>query len=71
MKKHSLFAKNDKPSRKVQEIQTVAIIVLAVAVVVLTSMVAVLLAQATDHRKSIEGLYNITTGLPTSEMLTK
>ena len=69
MKKHTLFTKNDKPSRKTQEMQTVAIVVLAVAVVVLTCMVAVLLAQANDQRKSIDDLFNITTGLPTSEML--
>lgn len=59
--------KNAKASAKVQEIHTVAIIVLAVAVLVLSAIVAVLLTQASSHRRSIEGLYNITTGLPTSE----
>ncbi len=67
--KKSLLSKSNKPSRTTQEIQTVALIVISAAVVVLSCTVAVLLAQADSQRKSIEGLYNITTGLPTSEML--
>lgn len=68
MKKNgTLFSKSGKSSAKNQELLTVAVIVLSVAVVVLSCVVAVLLAQVDGHRKSIEGLYNITTGLPVSE----
>ena len=63
--KKSLLSKKSKPSSKVQEIHTVAIIVLAAAVVVLTSIVAVLLAQASDHRQSIDELRSAMTSLPT------
>lgn len=67
--KKSLLSKKSKPSLKIQELHTAVIIVLGVAVVVLAFIVAVLLAQAADHRKSIDSLYDITTGLPTSEQL--
>lgn len=52
--KKSLISKNDKPTRKVQEIQTVVLIVLGAAVVVLACTVAVLLAQVDGHRQSID-----------------
>ncbi len=61
------FMGNNKPSRKTQEFQTIAIIVLSVTVIVLICTVAVLLAQVDGHRRSIEGLYNITTTLPLSK----
>lgn len=65
MKKSSkLFSKSDKSGLNIQELQTVAIIVLSVALVVLSCVVAVLLAQVDGHRRSIDGLYNITTSLP-------
>jgi hypothetical protein len=68
MKKNgTLFSKSGKSGVKNQELLTVAVIVLSVAVVVLSCVVAVLLAQVDGHRKSIEGLYSITTGMPTSE----
>lgn len=65
MKKSSkLFSKSDKSGLNIQELQTVAIIVLSVALVVLSCVVAVLLAQVDGHRRSIDGLYNITAGMP-------
>ncbi len=54
--KKSLLGKSTKPSRTTQEIHTVAIIVIAAAVVVLSCTVAVLLAQADGHRDSIKAL---------------
>ena len=67
MKKTLFQPKQPKPSHKVQETQTVAIIVLGVAFVVMACTIAVLLAQVEGHRRSIESLFQITTNLPTSE----
>ena len=67
MKKSLSQAKQTTPSLKVQETQTVAIIVLGVALIVMACIVAVLLAQVDGHRRSIESLFQITTNLPTSE----
>lgn len=59
MKKNPLKP-SPKASVKVQDLQTIAIVVLAVAVVVLISIVAVLFAQVGDHRESISDLYDRT-----------
>ena len=59
--KNPLVAK--KADAKIQEIQTVVLIALCVAVLVLAAVVAVLLAQGNSHRKSIDALNKAVTEL--------
>jgi|GEM_PF-2435242 len=56
MKKKSPVKALGVASRKTQEMQTVALIVIGAAVVVLACIVAVLLAQADRHRDSIDAI---------------
>ena len=62
MKKKLLKSVN-KPSAKVQELQTVVIIALVVAMIVMSAVVAVLLARVSNQSDSIDDLYMMVTDL--------
>jgi cell division protein FtsL len=56
-----------KADAKVQDLQSVVLIIVSVAFIVLASVVAVLFAQGLDHRKSINDLKQSVSELKSSE----